>query len=115
MALSNDALGRAQALAQTDEPTAEMIAASAAEVEPAAGFLGASAELSGGAGAMYLREIANHELLTIQDEVELARRMEAGREAAARLSTEELDELTRERLERLREDGDRARRHLVES
>ena len=115
MALSNDALGRAQALAGTDEPTAEMLAESAAEVEPATGFLGASEELSGGAGAMYLREIANHELLTIQDEVALARRMEAGREAAARLETEELDELTREHLERIREDGERARRHLIES
>ena len=115
MALSNDALGRAQALAQTEEPTAEMIVASAADAEPVVGFLGASEELSGGAGAMYLREIANHELLTIQDEVELARRMEAGREAVSRLAAEDVDELTRERLERIREDGERARRHLIES
>jgi RNA polymerase primary sigma factor len=117
MALSDDALSRAHGLAQTDEPTAEMIAATAAEVEPQFGFLGASEELSGGAGAMYLREIANHDLLNQQDEIQLAQRMEAGREAAAQLDRDvslELDELSRERLSRIRDEGDRARRHLIE-
>jgi RNA polymerase primary sigma factor len=116
MGTSNEALERAEALAQTEEPTAEMIAASAAEVaEPAFAALGASQELSGGAGAMYLREIANHELLNQQDEVLLAQRMEAGRLAAARLdSGESLSEAERESLERIVEDGERARRHLIE-
>ena len=62
-----------------------MIAATDAEAsEPAFAHLGVSEELSGGADAMYLREIANHDLLTQQDEIALAQRMEAGRAAAAR-------------------------------
>ena len=116
MGITDDALGRAQALAQTEEPTAEMIAASAAEAsEPTFVSLAASEELSGGAGAMYLREIANHELLTQQDEVRLAQLMEAGRAAAATLAAAPaLDGVERERLERVIQDGECARRHLIE-
>ena len=42
--------------------------------EPISRFGLLSEELSGGAGAMYLREIAHHELLTAQEEVSLAQR-----------------------------------------
>jgi len=115
---TNDPLGRAQALAQTEEPTAEMIAASASEaVQPTSTGLAASEELSGGAGAMYLREIANHDLLNQQDEVALAQRMEAGREAALRLASSgsAMDAEEREQLEKLVEDGEAARRRLIES
>jgi RNA polymerase primary sigma factor len=64
---------------------------------------------------MYLREIANHDLLRSHDEIELAQRMEAGREAARRLeSGEDLDDDERARLARVAEDGDQARRHLIE-
>jgi RNA polymerase primary sigma factor len=117
MGTHTDALTRVHALAQTDEPTAEMIAASAAEAgEPTFVSLGVSEELSGGAGAMYLREIANHDLLTQQDEVHLAQRMEAGRGALATLNSgDALDDAERERLTRLVDDGERARRHLIES
>src|SRR5579859_288329 len=117
MAITDDSSNQVHALALTEEPTAEMIAASAAEVtEPAHAPLGINQELSGGAGAMYLREIANHDLLTQPDEVALAQRMEAGRDAARELiSAELLDDLERERLERLVEDGERARRHIIES
>src|ERR1041385_368271 len=88
MGTTDDALGRAHALAQTEEPTAEMIAASEAEVaEPSFVALAASEELSGGAGAMYLREIANHELLTQQEEVSLAQRLEGGKAALRELAT----------------------------
>src|SRR5438874_13605378 len=115
MGTHTDALTRVHALAQTDEPTAEMIAASAAEAgEPTFVSLGVSEELSGGAGAMYLREIANHDLLTQQDEAHLAQRAEAGRAAAAILtSSEALDDAERERLTRQVDDGERARRHLI--
>jgi RNA polymerase primary sigma factor len=117
MGITNDALSRVHALAQSEEPTAEMLAATAAEVsDPVLAPLGVSEELSGGAGAMYLREIANHDLLNQRDEVQLAQRMEAGRDAARRLvASEELDDQPREELERLVEDGERARRHLIES
>jgi RNA polymerase primary sigma factor len=116
MGTTDQALTRAQALAHTDEPTADMLAASAAEVvEPAPVALGPSEELSGGAGAMYLREIANHDLLSSHDEVQLAQRMEAGREAARCLASEEgLDDAERERLQSIVDDGEQARRHLIE-
>src|ERR1043166_5361714 len=111
MGTTDEALGRAHALAQTEEPTAEMIAASEAEVaEPSFVALAASEELSGGAGAMYLREIANHELLTQQEEVKLAQRMEAARAAAARLAPgAEFSPGEREQLEKLVADGENAR------
>jgi RNA polymerase primary sigma factor len=117
MGINEDALRRAHALAHTEEPTAEMLAASAGETsEPTLMSLGPSEELSGGAGAMYLREIANHELLTRQGEEELAQRMEAGRDAAQRLkSNEPLADAEREEQERLVREGERARRRLIES
>src|SRR5438105_5723777 len=116
MGINNDELTQVHALALSDEPTAEMIAATAAEVaEPAHGPLGINQELSGGAGAMYLREIANHDLLTQSDEVSLAQRMEAGRDAVRELASAELvEDVARGRLDRLIEDGERARRHLIE-
>jgi RNA polymerase primary sigma factor len=116
MGTTDEALARAQALAHAEEPTAEMIAASAAEAaEPGFAGLGASEEVSGGPGAMYLREIANHDLLTQADEVALAQRMEAGRLAACRLNADEVvDEDERERLSRVVEDGENARRQLIE-
>jgi RNA polymerase primary sigma factor len=117
MGSTEDALRRAEALAQTEEPTPEMLAATEPEVaEPVFAILGASEELSGGAGAMYLREIAKHELLSLQDEQLLAQRMEAGRAARARLeaAAEPLADDEREPLERAVEEGEQARRHLIE-
>ena len=75
-----------------------------------------SEELLGDAGAMYLREIANHELLTAQDEVSLAQRLEAGKAALRELATadESLDTDHRVELEQQAEDGERARRRLIE-
>ncbi len=118
MGINNDELNFVHTLALTEEPTAEMIAASEAEVTaPAFVPSGISDELSGGADAMYLREIATHGLLTQQDEVQLAQRMEAGREALGQLASggQLLDELTRERLELIVQDSEKARRHLIES
>jgi RNA polymerase primary sigma factor len=67
-------------------------------------------------GAMYLREIANHELLTAQEEVSLAQRLEASKEALRRLARADasLDPNCRIELEQQVEDGERARRRLVE-
>jgi hypothetical protein len=68
------------ALALADEPSSEMLAATDAEAsERVFAPLGISEELSGGAGAMYLREISTHDLLSAADEVALAKRMVAGR------------------------------------
>ena len=91
--MTDEVLVRAQALAESEEPTAEMIAASAAEAaEPVFVALGASEELTGGAGAMYLREIANHDLLTYEDEKLLATRMKNAREADLKLGAGELQD-----------------------
>src|SRR5438477_559332 len=84
--------------------------------EPISRFGLLSEELSGGAGAMYLREIAHHELLTAQEEVSLAQRLEAGKAALRELATADdtLEPSHRLELEALAEDGERARRRLIE-
>ena len=85
--------------------------------EPISRFGLLSEELSGGAGAMYLREIAHHELLTAQEEVSLAQRLEAGKAALRELATadETLDaELAASSSSSTAEDGERARRRLIE-
>jgi RNA polymerase primary sigma factor len=73
-------------------------------------------ELLADAGAMYLREIAHHELLTAQEEVSFAQRLEAGKQAFRRLAMADasLDPNYRVELEEQVEDGERARRRLVE-
>jgi RNA polymerase primary sigma factor len=113
---TSEALFPTPNLAESGEPTAEMIAASAAEAtQPALIVLTTSEELAGGAAAMYLREIANHDLLNQQEEVLLAQRMEAARRVAARLNADEVrDEAERESLARAIEDGENARRRLIE-
>src|SRR6476469_9203460 len=84
--------------------------------EPISRFGLLSEELSGGAGAMYLREIAHHELLTAQEEVSLAQRLESGKAALRELATadETLDPGVRDELVHQAEDGERARRRLIE-
>jgi RNA polymerase sigma factor (sigma-70 family) len=80
-------------------------------------LLAVSEELSGGAGAMYLREIANHDLLGPKDEIELAQRIEAGRAAAELLAENDATviEADRVELQQLADAGERARRLLIES
>jgi RNA polymerase primary sigma factor len=64
---------------------------------------------------MYLREIANHDLLGQADEIALAKRMEAGRDAAALLSgVASISDDDRAHLEGIIEDGEAARRVLIE-
>ena len=100
-------------LSERADPEAEGETAAA---EPISRFGLLSEELSGGAGAMYLREIAHHELLTAQEEVALAQRLESGTAAMRELATADdtLDPARRVELERLAEDGECARRRLVE-
>jgi RNA polymerase primary sigma factor len=87
-------------------------AASTASLGPLAAL---SEELSGGAEAMYLREIARHDLLTAQEEVCLAQQLERGRAAATQLvATASRSSMYRLELERLTADGAAARLRLIE-
>jgi RNA polymerase primary sigma factor len=104
--LSPELTDRGESEAESETTTAE----------PISRFGLLSEELSGGAGAMYLREIAHHELLTAQEEVSLAQRLEGGKAALRELATadETLESTRRLELEHQAEDGERARRRLIE-
>jgi RNA polymerase primary sigma factor len=63
-----------------------------------------------------LQEIGETDLLTMEQEVWLAKRMERGGHAFARLKRREwTDEMEREELEEDRDDGEEARRHLIQA
>jgi len=65
---------------------------------------------------LYLREVSAIPLLTAEEEVELARRMERGRIAQAMLSNaSNLSVAERERLEREVQDGEAARNQLIQA
>lgn len=61
---------------------------------------------------LYFRQMAQEPLLTAQEEIELAKRIELGREAAARLETNSFTLDEREALQILMYDGQAAREHL---
>ncbi len=64
---------------------------------------------------LYLDEVAEHELLTAEDEVRLARAMEAGRLAAVRLETEKPPSQERFELRRAMHRGEEARAEFIRS
>jgi len=64
---------------------------------------------------LYLDEVAGHDLLTAEDEVRLARAMEAGRQAAVRLETEKLPSPERFELRRAMRKGEEARAEFIRS
>ncbi|MEI2617315.1 MAG: RNA polymerase sigma factor RpoD [Thermomicrobiales bacterium] len=65
---------------------------------------------------LYLQEIGETDLLTMQEEVWLAKRMERGLHAADRLARcDYADESERRELEADRDDGEKARSHLIQA
>jgi RNA polymerase primary sigma factor len=98
-----------------DEPTEEELATEAVEVEPPSlDDVGpaASADLV----RVYLREIGRVALLTAADEVDLAKRVEAGVFAAERLDDgSEITQAMRRDLFAIVGDGQRAKQRLIEA
>jgi RNA polymerase primary sigma factor len=64
---------------------------------------------------LYLDDVADHNLLTAEDEVELARAIEAGRKAVAQLENDDLTDSEREHLEAIVESGEEARAVFISS
>ncbi len=64
---------------------------------------------------LYLDDVAAHELLTAEDEVRLARAMEAGRRATIRLEAEKLPSQQRFELRRTIHQGEEARAQFIRS
>jgi RNA polymerase primary sigma factor len=61
---------------------------------------------------LYFRQMAQEPLLTAQEEIELAKRIELGRDATQKLRSDNLSPDEHEWLRRLIEDGQAAREHL---
>ena len=64
---------------------------------------------------MYLREIGRVNLLTAEEEVVLARKIQQGVRAAKQLQNDSQDPIKKRRLERMIAEGERSRRRLAEA
>ena len=71
--------------------------------------------MAGGPAALYLKEISQTPLLTPEDEVDLAKQLEAGKVAAKKLDQGVADAAARAELEEAVRVGEAARKRLIES
>ncbi len=74
----------------------------------------ANIDVTDGIG-LYLREVSRVPLLTATEEIDLARRMERGREAREELALGQSDQPMRNELRKYVEDGWAAREHLIQA
>jgi RNA polymerase primary sigma factor len=101
----------AAATAAPAEYAADLAQATAAEVD-----LDDQTSAMGDSVHTYLKSIGRTSLLTAEQEVNLAKRIEAGLFAEHKLETEpDLDEAYRRDLEEVAEDGRRAKAHMLEA
>jgi RNA polymerase primary sigma factor len=111
-----DALDSAEAKAA--EAAAELAEAGPADLQPTAAEVDLDDQTSamGDSVHTYLKSIGRTSLLTAEQEVNLAKRIEAGLFAEHKLQTEpDLDDDYRRDLEEVAEDGRRAKAHMLEA
>jgi RNA polymerase primary sigma factor len=98
-------------LAQLSTPSAQATTASAPETD-----LDDQTSVMGDSVHTYLKSIGRRQLLTAEEEVDLAKRIEAGLFAEHKLATEKrLSRQYRADLEAVAEDGRRAKAHMLEA
>jgi RNA polymerase primary sigma factor len=110
----------AEGIEVLDQPPADIPSPKIAAAERDASLQRVAADdlLAAGVGdsvRLYLQEIGETDLLTMQEEVWLSRRMERGKLATERLCCPELDPAERASLEADQEDGAAARAHLIQA
>jgi RNA polymerase primary sigma factor len=117
----DSASGSAAADAELADVDAELAELSARPVEEAAASvpetdLDDQTSVMGDSVHTYLKSIGRRQLLTAEEEVDLAKRIEAGLFAEYKLETEKrLSKQSRADLEAVAEDGRRAKAHMLEA
>jgi RNA polymerase primary sigma factor len=97
------------------EPTAEALETTEVEAADTVADLDDQSTAMGDSVHTYLKAIGRRQLLTAEQEVDLAKRIEAGLYAEHKLETEKLSPRARIDLEWIAADGRRAKAHMLEA
>ncbi|MES9543497.1 MULTISPECIES: RNA polymerase sigma factor [unclassified Actinomadura] len=100
---------------QGDAPVEEGFEVTEVEVEETSADLDDQSTTMGDSVHTYLKAIGRRQLLTAEQEVDLAKRIEAGLYAEHKLETEDLSPALRADLEWVAADGRRAKAHMLEA